>query len=85
MYLIQMNPPPKMFANQPPPPPSFQAIRKRKSQLEKQFEKDYPFFKFTLRNVSVRFLIPLHELKTIFDDKNKVLKLIYQKIDLEKR
>jgi hypothetical protein len=74
-----------MFANQPPPPPSFQVTRKRKSQLEKQFEKDYPFFKWTLRNVSVTFLIPLHELKPIFDDKIKVLKLIYKKIDLEKK
>ena len=80
-----MNPPTKMFANQPPPPPSFQAVKKRKSQLEKQFEKDYPFFKFTLRNVSVRFLIPLHELKPIFHDKILVLKVIYKKIDLEKK
>jgi hypothetical protein len=53
--------------------------------LEKQFEKDYPFVRWTLRDISVKFMIPINQLKPIFDDKAKVLKLIYGKIDLEKK
>ncbi len=78
-----MNPPQKLFRNRPPAIQTFQPTRKRKSKLENQFEKDYPFIKWESRVLSHKFLIPLEKVKELIDNKPELLKLIYDKIDLE--
>lgn len=51
--------------------------RKRKSRLLSQFQKDYPFVKWSLRDLSIYFMIPRHELAPLMDDKVEVIKYIY--------
>ena len=51
--------------------------RRRKSRLISKFEKDYPFVKFKTRDLSLYFMIPYHELKPLMEDKEAVIKYIY--------
>ena len=78
-----MNPPNKLFRNRPPAIQTFQPTRKRKSKLENRFEKEFPFIKWIPKDLSHRFLIPLEKVKELIEDKPALLKLIYNKIDLE--
>ena len=80
-----MNPPEKLFRNRPPPTQTFQATRKRKSVWESSFEKDYPTVKWKARDLSLKFIIPLEKVKELIDDKPKLIKYIYDKIDLESK
>ena len=80
-----MNPPEKLFRNRPPPIQIFQATRKRKSVWETKFEKDYPNVKFIARDLSLKFIIPLETIKSMIEDKPKLIKFIYDKIDLESK
>jgi hypothetical protein len=80
-----MNPIQKIYRNRPTPVlTSFQATRKRKTKLESRFEKEYPNIKFEPRSLSLKFIIPLEKIKEMITDKPKLIKYIYNKIDLEK-
>ena len=79
-----MEPPQRLWRNRPPAIQTFQATRKRKSKLESQFEKQYPFIKWEPRTLSQKFLIPIDKVKELFNDKPALIKYIYNKIDLEK-
>jgi len=52
---------------------------------ETRFQKDYPTVKWIARDLSLRFLIPLEKVKELIEDKPKLIKYIYDKIDLEKK
>ena len=80
-----MNPPEKLFRNRPQPIQTFQATRKRKSVWETKFEKDYPTIKWISRDLSLKFIIPLEKVKELIEDKPKLIKYIYDKIDLESK
>ena len=80
-----MNPPEKLYRNRPQPIQTFQATRKRKSVWETRFQKDYPTVKWIARDLSLKFLIPLEKIKELIEDKPKLIKYIYDKIDLEKK
>ena len=79
-----MMPVQKLYQNRPPPIQTFQPTRKRKSVWETRFEKDYPLIKWNPKSISVKFLIPLEKIKELFDDKPKMIKYIYDKIDAER-
>ena len=80
-----MNPVQKIYRNRPTPvQTTFQATRKRKTKLESRFEKEYPNVKFEPRSLSLKFIIPLEKIKEMINDKPKLIKYIYNKIDLEK-
>ena len=80
-----MNPVQKIYRNRPTPiHTTFQATRKRKTKLESRFEKEYPNIKWETRSLSLKFLIPLEKIKEMITDKPKLIKYIYNKIDLEK-
>ena len=72
-----MNPPQRMWSNRPPPLQPIQATRKRKSNLENKFEKEYPYLKWCPKAISVKFLIPLDKVKEMIDDKKTLIKYIY--------
>ena len=78
-----MEPPQKLYRNRPPPIKTFQATRKRKSVWESSFEKDYPTVKWTPRDLSLKFIIPLETVKSMIDDKPKLIKFIYDKQENE--
>jgi len=73
-----MEPAQRLWRNRPPPIQTFQATRKRKSKLETQFEKDYPFIKWEPKTLSQKFLIPLDKVKELINDKPALIKLIYE-------
>ena len=52
---------------------------------ETKFEKDFPTVKFTPRDLSLKFIIPLEKVKELIEDKPKLIKFIYDKIDLESK
>ena len=78
-----MEPAQKLFRNRPPPIQTFQATRKRKSVWETKFEKDYPTVKWIARDLSLKFIIPLETIKSMIDDKPKLIKFIYDKQENE--
>ena len=80
-----MEPAQKLFRNRPPAIQTFQPTRKRKSVWETRFQKDYPTVKFTPRDLSLKFIIPLEKIKELIEDKPKLIKYIYDKIDLESK
>jgi len=71
-----MNPPQKWYSNQPPIQVVCPLTKKRKSRLETQFEKEYPFVTWTLRDLSLTFKIPVSTLKPLMQDKEACLKLL---------
>ena len=73
-----MEPPQRLWRNRPQPIQTFQATRKRKSKLETQFERDYPFIKWEPKILSHKFLIPLDKVKELINDKATLIKLIYE-------
>ena len=80
-----MQPIQKIYRNRPTQiQTTFQATRKRKTKLESRFEKEYPNVKFEPRSLSLKFLIPIDKVKEMITDKPKLIKYIYNKIDLEK-
>ena len=52
---------------------------------ETKFEKDYPNVKWIARDLSLKFIIPLEKVKELIEDKPKLIKYIYDKIDLESK
>ena len=80
-----MKPVQKLYQNRPPPIQPFQATKKRKSAWETKFQKEYPTVKWNPKSISVKFLIPLDKVKELFEDKPKMIKYIYDKIEIETR
>ena len=70
----------KWFTNKPPPMTTCPPTKQRKSHWETKFEKDYPFVKWTLRDLSLKFMIPIHVLKPMMDDKVKTIRYIYENV-----
>ena len=52
---------------------------------ETRFQKDFPTVKFTPRDLSLKFIISLETIKSMIEDKPKLIKYIYDKIDLESK
>ena len=50
---------------------------------ETRFHKEYPTVKWTPKSISVKFLIPLDKVNELFEDKPKMIKYIYDKIETE--
>lgn len=73
-----MEKPQRLYKNRPPAIQTCPLVVKRKTKLEQRFEKEYPFVKWTLHDLSIRFAIPIYVLKPVFADKEEVLRLIYK-------
>ena len=73
-----MNPPEKLFRNRPPPIETKTPVKSRMTKWENKFNKDYPDFIWTLDNVSSKFLIPKHILKSM--TKQDAIKYIYDNL-----
>lgn len=52
---------------------------------ESRFHKEYPNVKWTPKSISVKFLIPIDKVNELFEDKPKLIKYIYDKIETDTR
>ena len=79
-----MNPRTRLFQNRPPPiDTTFQATRKRRTKLESKFNRLFPEIKWEAKVLSVRFMIPFETTRELIDDKPKLLKIIFDKIEAD--
>lgn len=79
-----MNPKTRLYQNRPPPiQTTFQATRKRKTKLENKFHRMFPDVKWEAKVLSVRFGIPFETTRELIDDKQKLLKIIFDKIEAD--
>jgi len=52
--------------------------------LESKFERLYPDVRWEAKCLSVRFMIPFETTRELIDDKPKLLKIIFDKIEADK-
>ena len=67
----------KLYTNRPPLIQTCPPTKKRKSHWETKFEKDYPFVKWTPRDLSLKFMIPIHIIRPLMENKAECIKYIY--------
>ena len=78
--LYLMEPKTKLYTNKSPPLTTCPPTKQRKSHWETKFEKDYPYVKWTPRDLSLKFMIPIHVLKPMIDKKAECIKYIYENV-----
>ena len=67
----------RLYRNRPPPIETKSPVKTRLTKWENKFKKDYPDFVWTIDNISSKFLIPKHILKSM--TKQEIIKYIYDK------